>query len=157
MNGGRTVTGNTRTGRLFAIGGGQYLGERLVAGGRFETRRFTGGRKEARTAWEAWKAEASDGALIRCGRKPAAAPAAETREERPMAATEKKGEARPAQRYVYLLAYQQQRTTKGVAVFERMEDAIDMSDALTVALDATGMEGKYTVDELPVWGRRGDA
>ena len=59
---------------------------------------------------------------------------------------------KPAQRFMYLLAFQGQRSTKGIAVFESMEQAVDYSDALTVALDATGQEGKYVVDEIPVWG-----
>lgn len=63
-------------------------------------------------------------------------------------------QAKPEQRYMYLLAFQGQRSTKGIAVFEHMEDAVDMSDALTVALDVNGQEGKYIVEELPIWGNR---
>ena len=33
-----------------------------------------------------------------------------------------------------------------------MDAALQYAQALEVALDATGMEGTYHVDNLPVWG-----
>ena len=55
---------------------------------------------------------------------------------------------------VYLLAFKGQRTSKPVAVYLDMGEAINTQDALTVALDVTGTEGEYTVEEIPVWPRK---
>ena len=55
---------------------------------------------------------------------------------------------------VYLLAFKGQRTSKPVAVYFDMGEAINTQDALTVALDVTGTDGEYTVEEIPVWPRK---
>lgn len=172
MRNGSVIAGNQRTGRLMAVGGGMYLGERLAKGGKFETRQFKGTRGNVMPEWEEWRDEVAEDAFIRrhvkkrdrggCGEAAHVTVAEEAavcaeRGEAELAANGKadvKAEGR-SQTFMYVLAFHGQRTSKAIAAFDRMEDAIDMSDALTVALDATGMEGKYVVDELPVWGRRG--
>lgn len=153
-----------------ATGGYGYSGERLTKGGRFETKKFTGSRGKVLLEWAAWQEEVADEAFIRDHRaqvKQASDDAiAEVKVERlrqrsegkkkeDEVAQQKQEPQKKEQRFMYLLAFQGQRSSKGVAVFERMEDAIDMSDALTVALDANNIEGKYTVEELPIWGGRG--
>lgn len=55
---------------------------------------------------------------------------------------------------VYLLAFKGQRTSKPLAAYLDLGEAISMQDALTVALDVQGLEGEYTVDEIPVWPRK---
>lgn len=52
---------------------------------------------------------------------------------------------------VYVLKYMFGKTTKDIAVFESSEKAMDIAIALKAALDATGQDGDYTADELPVW------
>ena len=174
MKSGYVVAGNQKSGRLMHVGGEQYVGERMVKGGRFQSRKFSGRRAAVLLDWHAWQEETADQAYIRCRRQQLGemvrqeaaeakiqilkdkAPMKEVEQVTANAQQPKQGQKRrnTEQHFMYLLAFQQQRTTKGVAVYERMEDAIDMSDALTVALDATGMEGKYIVEELPIWGTK---
>ena len=152
------VCGNRKTGRLLRTKGNHFVGERLVKGGKFETKRFIGDGTTVEAEWKAWREEAAEEALIRISKRAIA-----NTEETP---TQEKGkdpeevtvkeEKQRGKRCMYLLAFQGQRTTKGVAVFENMEEAIFMSDALTVALDVNGQEGKYVVEELPVWGAYGE-
>lgn len=172
MKSGYVVAGNQKSGRLMQVGGERYVGERMAKGGRLESKKFSGKRAAVLLKWQAWCEETADQAYIRCQRRHFGesfrqgladyktksirdrAPKKEVEQVATSTQPQKKEpqERKQEQRFMYLLAFQQQRTTKGVAIFEHMEDAIDMSDALTVALDATGMEGKYIVEELPVWG-----
>ena len=66
--------------------------------------------------------------------------------EKEQIVTDKKQERKT----MYVLSFQG-RTKKDVALFEDEEAAMKYAQALEAALDATGMEGSYHVDELPVW------
>lgn len=51
---------------------------------------------------------------------------------------------------VYVLSYRNGRTSKLVAAYLTDAAALDMAEALGVALEVSGAEGEYTVDELQV-------
>lgn len=167
MKSGYVVSGNQKTGRLMQVGGEQYVGERMNKGGRLEEKKFQGRRAAVLISWQAWKEETADKAFIRSKRSQLREQfdqenaeimteilQEKSRSKKDEQMAQQQQQRKPAQRFMYLLAFQGQRSTKGIAVFESMEQAVDYSDALTVALDATGQEGKYVVDEIPVWGVR---
>lgn len=153
---------NRKTGRLFCLGPNLFEGERLTKGGKWETRRFSEARNQALFDWHQWQKEVEQETFIQVSkteRPTAKRPTAKTKTVPTRKAPAKKESDmatrttnKREQKFVYLLSFQGQRSTKAVAVFQKMDSAIDMSDALTVALDVTGQEGKYVVDELPIWG-----
>lgn len=51
---------------------------------------------------------------------------------------------------VYVLSYRNGRTSRLVAAYLTDTAALDMAEALGVALEVSGAEGEYTVDELQV-------
>lgn len=148
----KVLAGNTREGRFIQIGMNEFEGYRLAEKGKWESKRFFGTRATAQPEWEAWRAESKAAAYLSVPSNKKKDKA--TGEEEPKETPTVNAPAKPkkAQEYMYLLSYKMQRTSKPVAVFRSMDAAIDASDALTVALDACGMEGKYDVDELPIWG-----
>lgn len=166
--GGQVVAGNTRQGRLIATGTHSWEGERLVAGGKFETRKWEGGtRAQVRQEWLDWRAEGLAGATLHVdkvqARQAARATAAgmvkedkveEVKETTRAAETDDKAAGEPGKACAYVLVYQAgPRTRRNVAVLDTFDAAAQMADALGVALEAQGMKGAYDVDELPVWGR----
>jgi len=58
----------------------------------------------------------------------------------------------PALEKVYVLSYRNGRVSKLVAAYLSDTDALEMADALGTALEVSGADGEYTVDELPVRG-----
>lgn len=153
----RVIAGNTKTGRFISVGPNVYIGERIGPKSRMEQKRFFNRRDKAFEAWREWQREVDAEVFIRPKPERTKPKRPEPTQEKPADVKEVEEvaqQAKPEQRYMYLLAFQGQRSTKGIAVFERMEDAVDMSDALTVALDVNGQEGKYIVEELPIWGNR---
>ena len=131
---GMVVAGNTRYGRLIRTGQHTFEGERINAGGKFDTRKFSGAAKDVQAEWEAWRQKGIDAATIHVEQVQARQAARATeREEKKV--TEAK------QKVMYVLSFQG-RQKKDVALFE-----------LEAALDASGMEGSYHVDMLPVWSK----
>lgn len=96
-------------------------------------------REEAIARWEAWqrgKAEQGE-------RRPP--------EERGDAevAVEKSGKVPPK---MAVIRFSNGRTHKIVAAFADSEKALRMASALDAALEVSGSDGKYDVDEVEVWG-----
>lgn len=55
---------------------------------------------------------------------------------------------------LYALAYKRGNTTRYVMAFESMDEACDAAGVSEKALDVAGVDGEYTVDEIPVrWSR----
>lgn len=55
---------------------------------------------------------------------------------------------------LYALAYKRGNTTRYVMAFESMDEACDAASVSEKALDVAGVDGEYTVDEIPVrWSR----
>lgn len=144
--GGMVVAGNTRYGRLIKTGQHTYEGERINAGGKFESRKFSGSEREVLTEWESWRQKGIDAATLHIEKVQARQAEKATKEEK-VAETKK-----DAKKVMFVLSFQG-RQKKDVALFEDMEAAMKYAEALEVALDATGMEGSYHVYELPVWGK----
>lgn len=148
----RVIAGNTKTGRLIAVGPNTFIGERIGPKRTMESKRFNCKRAEIFQLWQAWRDEAKPEAFI----------SVETRRTKPKQQTKPKPKeevspvAAPKQepKAVYLLAFKGQRSSKPLAVYFDMGEAISMQDALSVALDVQGIEGEYTVDEIPVWPRK---
>ena len=162
------MAGNTRDGRLFHLGGNRWLGERRGRGGRFDERRFEGDGKTVTTLWHAWRDEALRESTIVVGpartrqdvapalgrlERPHGAAGGERKMAERKAATDKVQDASSVPERMFVLQFQGQRSRKDVALFASDDAALQMAEALTVALEAVGMEGEYSVDELPVWGR----
>ena len=63
-------------------------------------------------------------------------------------------EAKPDERNLpeklYALAYKHGSTTKYLMAFEDMDAAMDAADVSGKALEIAGVDGEWTVDELPV-------
>ena len=146
--GGMVIAGNTRYGRLIRVGQHTYEGERVNAGGKFETRKFAGSELDVRREWAEWRQRGVDAATIHVEKVQArqASRATVKEQEKEQIVTDKKQERKT----MYVLSFQG-RTKKDVALFEDEEAAMKYAQALEAALDATGMEGSYHVDELPVW------
>lgn len=145
--GGVVVAGNTRYGRLIEVGAHTFEGERINAGGKFESRKFSGSQANVHEEWAEWRQRGIDAATLHIEKVQARQAEKATKEE--MVAESKKDAKRAS---MFVLSFQG-RQKKDVALFEDMESAMKYAEALEVALDATGMEGSYHVDELPVWGR----
>ena len=163
------IAGNTRYGRLVRTGQHTYEGERINAGGKFEARKFSGSEKDVRERWQLWRQQGIDAAILYVenamvrhaaeadAREAMARHAAEAdaREEKGEQVTKNdKAQEAPSKQgpEMYVLTFHGQRTAKNVALFSDMDAALQYAQALEVALDATGMEGAYHVDTLPVWG-----
>lgn len=142
------IAGNTKTGRLISVGPNTYIGERIGPKRQMEQKRFYCSKSQANQMWRDWQEEAKQEAFIRVKteRKPR-----QQKEIQDMPTVAKEQVKRPT--VVYLLAFKGQRTSKPVAAYIDFEAAINMQDALTVALDVQGVEGEYTVEEIPVWPR----
>ena len=142
------IAGNTRYGRLIRVGQHTYEGERISAGGKFETRKFAGSELDVRKEWAEWRQRGVDAATIHVEKVQArqASRATAKEQEKEQTVTDKKQDRKT----MYVLSFQG-RTKKDVALFEDEEAAMKYAQALEAALDATGMEGSYHVDELPVW------
>ena len=154
--GGMVIAGNTRYGRLVRTGQHTYEGERINAGGKFEARKFSGSEKDVRERWQLWRQQGIDAAILYVENAMARhAAEADAREEKGEQVTKNdKAQAAPSKQgpEMYVLTFHGQRTAKNVALFSDMGAALQYAQALEVALDATGMEGTYHVDSLPVWG-----
>lgn len=150
------IAGNTRYGRLVRTGQHTYEGERINAGGKFEARKFSGSEKDVRERWQLWRQQGIDAAILYVENAMARhAAEADAREEKGEQVTKNdSAQAAPSKQgpEMYVLTFHGQRTTKNVALFSDMDAALQYAQALEVALDATGMEGTYHVDNLPVWG-----
>ena len=59
------IDGNSRTGKLWALGDGKFVGSRLTARGKFEEKSFFGTERAAKDEWSAWASETREQALIR--------------------------------------------------------------------------------------------
>ena len=147
------IAGSTKTGRLIAVGPNTFIGERIGPRRTMESRRFYCKRSQIVERWKAWQEEAKQEAYISVTpeRKPKPKQKPQPKKEEPQVPTPKQAQ-KPEN--VYLLAFKGQRTSKPVAVYFDMGEAINTQDALTVALDVTGTEGEYTVEEIPVWPRK---
>lgn len=147
------IAGSTKTGRLISVGPNTYIGERIGPRRTMESRRFYCKRSQIVERWKAWQEEAAPDAFIsvKPERKPKPKQKPQPKKEEPQVPTPKQAQKPES---VYLLAFKGQRTSKPVAVYFDMGEAINTQDALTVALDVTGTEGEYTVDEIPVWPRK---
>ncbi len=142
---GMVVAGNTRYGRLIRTGQHTFEGERINAGGKFDTRKFSGAAKDVQAEWEAWRQKGIDAATIHVEKVQARQAARAT-------VKEEKKVTEAKQKVMYVLSFQG-RQKKDVALFEDEEAAMRYAEALEAALDATGMEGSYHVDMLPVWSK----
>lgn len=142
---GMVVAGNTRYGRLIRTGQHTFEGERINAGGKFDTRKFSGAAKDVQAEWEAWRQKGIDAATIHVEKVQARQAARAT-------VKEEKKVTEAKQKVMYVLSFQG-RQKKDVALFEDEESAMRYAEALEAALDATGMEGSYHVDMLPVWSK----
>lgn len=149
------IAGSTKTGRLISVGPNTFIGERIGPNRVMESKRFNCKRSQIMERWQAWQEEAKQEAYIsvKPDRKPAQPKAKQQPvKEQPAMPTPTKQASRPDA--VYLLAFKGQRTSKPLAAYLDLGEAISMQDALTVALDVQGLEGEYTVDEIPVWPRK---
>lgn len=148
------VAGNTRTGRLFHLGSGNWEGERLAKGGRFETRKwFDMGKSDALKRWEEWRAEGERESMIRVERKTASKQKKVEGAEMNKEAKEEVVEVtKPTDRNVWLLTFTNGRLTKVIAAYEDEDSALRMAAALETAAEVSGMTGEYGVDQAPVWG-----
>ena len=148
------IAGSTKTGRLISVGPNSFIGERIGPKRVMESKRFNCKRSQIVERWKAWQEEAKQEAYISVTpeRKPAHPKAEQPVKEKPDVPTPTKQASRPDA--VYLLAFKGQRTSKPLAAYLDLGEAISMQDALTVALDVQGLEGEYTVDEIPVWPRK---
>lgn len=147
------IAGNTKDGRLFRLhnnsnnGEATFEGERRIAGGKYETRRFIGKEADVRRQWKTWQIDARHEAAITIDKKAAPKP---PQKEVPQLTTTKKDEG---PKEVYVLAFvdaYEKRTDIGA--YLDMDKAADMVDALTVAAKATGQKGEYDVFKLDVRG-----
>lgn len=147
------IAGSTKTGRLISVGHNTFIGERIGPKRVMESKRFNCKRSQVFQAWKEWQDEAKSEAYIsvKPERKPRPKPKPQPKKEVPAMPTPKQV-AKPET--VYLLAFKGQRTSKPVAVYFDMGEAIDMQDSLSVMLDMQGYEGEYTVDEIPVFPRK---
>lgn len=141
------IAGSTKTGRLISVGPNTFIGERIGPRRTMESRRFYCKRSQIVERWKAWQEEAAPDAFISV--KPKQKP--QTKKEEPQVPTPKQAQ-KPEN--VYLMTFKDQRTSKPVAVYFDLGEAISMQDALAVSLDVTGTEGEYTVDEIPVLPRK---
>ena len=153
MNSEVVIGGNTKTGRLISVGPNTFIGERIGPKRVMQSKRFNCKRSQVFQAWKEWQDEAKPEAYItvKPERKPRPKPKPQPKKEVPAMPTPKQV-AKPET--VYLLAFKGQRTSKPVAVYLDMGEAINTQDALTVALDVTGTGGEFTVEEIPVWPRK---
>lgn len=149
MAGETPVAGNTRTGRLFHLGSGNWLGERIAKGGRFDTRKFFDMNKhDAIIAWEEWRSEKEEEALIKLDRKRKAKEAGTMPiEEKAKTATK----VPAGTKKVSLLVFKGGRQQKVIAAYTDGDSALKMATALEAAAEATGLDGEYEVDEVPLW------
>lgn len=147
------IAGSTKTGRLISVGPNTFIGERVGPKRVMESKRFNCKRSQVFQLWHDWQEEAKAEAFIsvKPERKSKPKPQPKPKKEVPAMPTPKQL-AKPET--VYLLAFKGQRTSKPVAVYLDMEEAINTQDASTVALDVAGYEGEYTVEEIPVWPRK---
>lgn len=145
------IAGSTKTGRLISVGPNTFIGERIGPKRVMESKRFNCKRSQVLQLWKEWQDEAKEAAYISVKPERKPRPKPQPKKEVPAMPTPKQV-ARPET--VYLLAFKGQRTSKPVAVYLDMGEAINTQDALTVSLDVTGTEGEYTVDEIPVWPRK---
>ena len=143
------ISGNTKTGRLISVGPNTFIGERIGPKRTMESKRFYCKRTEIYQLWQAWRDEAKQEAFITT-KKPAKQERKQERKEQPQMPTP---QAKTPEN-VYLLSFKDQRTTKPLVAYLDMGEAISMQDAMTLVLDVQGLEGEYTVDELPVWPRK---
>lgn len=143
----KPIAGNTRDGRLMYLGGGMgFEGERRTKNGKFETKRFdTHNKGQALFEWNKWKQEVKATSTIEVAKPHKTEKKEVGKVATAKQATQKKDEA-------YVVAFIGQRSRKDVAIYFDMDAAAKMVDALSVALDATEMEGQYDVFKLPVWG-----
>lgn len=141
------IAGNTKNGRLISIGPDSFIGERIGPKRQMESKRFLCRRNEVERQWRAWQEEAKQEAFIAV-ENTKSKPDKDVKKVAASTTNEKKG-----QTFMYLLSFKAQRSSKPIAVYRTMEDVIDMSDALTLALEVAGTDGNYTVEEVPVWGK----
>lgn len=153
MNSEVVIGGSTKTGRLISVGPNSFIGERIGPKRVMESKRFNCKRSQVFQRWQEWQEEAKSEAYItvKPERKPRPKPQPQPKKEVSAMPSPKQV---PKPETVYLLAFKGQRTIKPVAVYLDMGEAINTQDALTVALDVTGTEGEYTVEEIPVWPRK---
>ena len=151
MNSEVVIGGNTKTGRLISVGPNTFIGERIGPKRVMESKRFNCKRSQVFQLWKEWQDEAKEAAYISVKPERKPRPKPQPKKEVPAMPTPKQV-AKPET--VYLLAFKGQRTSKPVAVYFDMGEAINTQDALTVALDVTGTDGEYTVEEIPVWPRK---
>ena len=145
------IDGNSRDGALFSTGNKTFLGTRRIRGGKFEERKFAGKEWQVKQEWREWRDETvkKESIIVECRQKKQ--PQKPKKEEVPVAMAVKEQPTRQNEKSMFVLTFHGQRSTKNVALFDGEEAALRMASALTVALDASGMDGEYDVAELPVW------
>lgn len=72
------------------------------------------------------------------------------KKEEPEMATEAEQKERKMPEKLYALAYKHGSASKYVMAFADMDAAMDAADVAGKALEIAGVDGEYTVDELPV-------
>ena len=141
----RPIAGNSRDGKLWSTNiDRRYIGDRRVAGGKFETRWFNGTREVVIRNWQAWLDEGLREANMVVPATPRA-----RKGDGQMAATQQAKQAIPTKMYV--ITFRGQRSSKSIALYANEDAALRTATALTAALEVTGVDGEYDVTELPVW------
>ena len=147
----RPIAGNERDGKLWSTGEPRrYVGDRRVAGGKFETRWFDGARDKVMDEWRQWVADGLREADMVITRVPPRQPRQQEHgKEAGMAQQQQTRHEAP--KVMFVITYRGQRSSKSIALYASEDSALRMATALTAALEVTGVDGEYDVNELPVW------
>ena len=147
------IDGNSRTGKLVALGDGNFVGTRLAARGKFEEKTFHGIERNVKDEWRAWADETRDKALIQIDAVTTSTKQ-DTKKGENVAATTTAGtkKATGAIRKVYVLRYVVGKVSRNVAAFTTQDAALNAAELLNDFGSAVNDTGDFEFDELEVRG-----
>jgi len=145
------IDGNSRTGKLWALGDGKFVGSRLTARGKFEERQFSGTERNVKDEWRAWASETREEALIQVPPP--------THKEQPQekgvdvaTTTTAPKRATSAPKKIYVLRYVVGKVSRNVAAFTSQDAALSAAELLNDFGGAVNDSGDFEFDELDVRG-----
>lgn len=145
------IDGNSRYGKLVALGNKQYAGTRLTKRGKFEERIFEGAERDVRLAWAEWSKETRKEAFIETATPQEPSDHRHVEEKETQVTVAEKETAKAESRAkVYILRVISGRTSRNVAAFHTEDAAFNAAELLNDLSEATNGNMEYDVDELIV-------
>ena len=133
-------------GRLEHLKGSHYDGTFIgscVCERRESTQRFRGSKDDVMKRWLNWP---------RITVETAEKKQAEKKEEKAMATASQQKAAAPKTQQLVVLVFVNGRTKKNIGAFTNQQKALDMASALETALEVSGAEGEYQLEEITIMG-----